>query len=537
MNQFHSGRKRMNRQIFSPLILGCMAMWITGMSLSADCFDADQTHSKSFRGLHLFSHEVGATQSGGSDSVYWAMADRTDQAELKVPVRGLAGNPCEPASLGVQGWATGRSAEGSVSGYDRQIIIERVELAGGDSLSECKSTQADGDRGQSAPSGSLALEGHDWELVEADGTPVAPPVGAKRPFLKFDPKEKRAAGFAGCNNFFGDYTLEGATLRIGPLASTRRACPDLEMSLEKAFLAVLEKTRSWRIDGDTLLLLDDSGVIARFAPLQADESAADLESMTFLPTSFPSGKVKLSRGEYRRPAAPGSAEETVVKLTDRRVFGEVNGREIGAAVLYTRTGGTGTFYDLVLVVRKAEGWVNTDSVSLGDRVKVQDVTLENGRLVVSMTAHGPKDPMCCPTDKVVKRFVVRNDLLVPVPGEAGEVPSSALVGPVWQWIQTLYNDGKKFAPSQPKNYTVQFRKDGNVAVKADCNLKGGAYSAENSRISIEITHSTMAACEEGSLEDQFTRDLTAGAIWFLKDGDLYIDLKYDSGTMKLSRLK
>jgi len=47
----------------------------------------------------------------------------------------------------------------------------------------------------------------------------------------------------------------------------------------------------------------------------------------------------------------------------------------------------------------------------------------------------------------------------------------------------------------------------------------------------------MAACEEGSLEDQFTRDLTAGAIWFLKDGDLYIDLKYDSGTMKLSRLK
>jgi heat shock protein HslJ len=60
------------------------------------------------------------------------------------------------------------------------------------------------------------------------------------------------------------------------------------------------------------------------------------------------------------------------------------------------------------------------------------------------------------------------------------------------------------------------------------------YSIKDSTLSIEITHSTMAACPEGSLEDQFVRDLTAGVIYFLKDGDLYIDLKYDSGTMKFT---
>ena len=42
---------------------------------------------------------------------------------------------------------------------------------------------------------------------------------------------------------------------------------------------------------------------------------------------------------------------------------------------------------------------------------------------------------------------------------------------------------------------------------------------------------------EGSLEEQFVRDLTAGALFFLKEGDLYIDLKYDTGTMKLSKQK
>jgi hypothetical protein len=45
----------------------------------------------------------------------------------------------------------------------------------------------------------------------------------------------------------------------------------------------------------------------------------------------------------------------------------------------------------------------------------------------------------------------------------------------------------------------------------------------------------MAACPEGSLEDEFVRGLSAAAIYFIKDGDLYIDLKYDTGTMRFSK--
>lgn len=111
---------------------------------------------------------------------------------------------------------------------------------------------------------------------------------------------------------------------------------------------------------------------------------------------------------------------------------------------------------------------------------------------------------------------------------------AALTGAVWQWVQTQYGDDRKAVPDNPENYTVQFRENGTVTVKADCNQKGGTFSAAEQSLSIEITHSTMAACPEGSLEEEFVRTLSAAAIYFIRDGGLFIDLKFDSGTMRFS---
>lgn len=115
-----------------------------------------------------------------------------------------------------------------------------------------------------------------------------------------------------------------------------------------------------------------------------------------------------------------------------------------------------------------------------------------------------------------------------------EEKSQGIAGPVWQWVQTLYNDDRKVSPVDSKNYTLQFREGGTINVKADCNMKGGTYSVEGNHLNIEITHSTMAACPDDSLGDEFARELSGAAIYFLQNGDLYLDLKYDSGTMKFS---
>jgi heat shock protein HslJ len=113
----------------------------------------------------------------------------------------------------------------------------------------------------------------------------------------------------------------------------------------------------------------------------------------------------------------------------------------------------------------------------------------------------------------------------------------AVVGPVWQWTQTLHNDDRKATPDNPENYTVQFLEDGTISVKADFNQKGGTYSisAVGKKISIEISHSTMAACPEVSFEGEFVKGLVASELFFIKNGDLYMDLKYDTGTMRFSQ--
>ena len=114
--------------------------------------------------------------------------------------------------------------------------------------------------------------------------------------------------------------------------------------------------------------------------------------------------------------------------------------------------------------------------------------------------------------------------------QSGTAPE--LSGTVWQWQQTLINDDDKFVPDSPVDYTVQFMADGTVAVQSDCNHLRGTYTVEGNAITIALGPSTMAACPEDSLGERFAGQLVGAAVYFFRSGDLYVDLKYDSGTMR-----
>ena len=120
-----------------------------------------------------------------------------------------------------------------------------------------------------------------------------------------------------------------------------------------------------------------------------------------------------------------------------------------------------------------------------------------------------------------------------IPGGEGQAESTPdLTGTVRLWEQTLMGNGDEFVPDNPANYTAQFMPDGTVAIQADCNQVGGAYTLDANAIAIELGPSTMAACPEGSLGDQFVANLSAASGYFFSDGNLFIDLKFDSGTMR-----
>jgi heat shock protein HslJ len=112
---------------------------------------------------------------------------------------------------------------------------------------------------------TAGIEGIQWYLTEVGGSPVSPMAGDKQPHMLLDPEEKKATGFAGCNNFFGRYELDGPSLKFGPLGSTRMACPDLETGLETSLFEALESTRKWKKADGELMLLNGDAVLARFS--------------------------------------------------------------------------------------------------------------------------------------------------------------------------------------------------------------------------------------------------------------------------------
>ncbi len=101
--------------------------------------------------------------------------------------------------------------------------------------------------------------------VELGGQPARVAENNSEPHLLLHPAKRQADGSTGRNRFNGSYELSGDSLRLGPLAATRRACLDPDMNRqESTLLDAFEATRSWKATGDTLVLSSEGRPVARF---------------------------------------------------------------------------------------------------------------------------------------------------------------------------------------------------------------------------------------------------------------------------------
>jgi heat shock protein HslJ len=97
----------------------------------------------------------------------------------------------------------------------------------------------------------LPLFGKRWTLTETGKQPS----GANSPYIEFDEKQHRASGDTGCNRFFGELAVEGTSVRISHLGSTKRACLSEDANRREAqFLRSLEKTTRFEVHEGTLRL-------------------------------------------------------------------------------------------------------------------------------------------------------------------------------------------------------------------------------------------------------------------------------------------
>jgi heat shock protein HslJ len=106
---------------------------------------------------------------------------------------------------------------------------------------------------------------------------------------------------------------------------------------------------------------------------------------------------------------------------------------------------------------------------------------------------------------------------------------SSLAGKTWQLTaltkRVAGNQGVVPEADQA-NYTIEFMSDGNYQAKADCNQTSGTYTTTaDGGLTIEPGPTTLVACPEGSLSDQYIQSLAIASSYAIVDGRLTITLK------------
>jgi len=141
---------------------------------------------------------------------------------------------------------------------------------------------------------AAGLEGAPWQAVAiaaADGE-LKVPAGADVTMLL---KDGRVTGRGGVNGYFGDYKATSDSLVFTGIGSTEMAGPPELMAIESAFFAALGQTKGYKLEGESLALLDDAGeVLVTMVPAKV----VTLEGTDWIATGINNGK-----GGVQSPAA------------------------------------------------------------------------------------------------------------------------------------------------------------------------------------------------------------------------------------------
>lgn len=116
---------------------------------------------------------------------------------------------------------------------------------------------------QSLNAESGKLDGRYWRLIELDGETITPKPQMFNDIYILFTTDGFVSGSAGCNRINGSYSVDGAKLSFGGIASTRRMCP--EMDAEHKFMKMFPMVESFYTDENHLYLSDGAErVVAKF---------------------------------------------------------------------------------------------------------------------------------------------------------------------------------------------------------------------------------------------------------------------------------
>ena len=226
---------------FAPFLVLCFAL--------SGCMPADETPPQTPGSTPVAAYMALGTEPGWTLEITPSRLNYDgDYGETKIMVP----NPGAKPHAGGERYVTGRLTVDIARGECRDGMSDRRSADTVTVTADGKTVKGCG--GKILPPSELA--GTNWTFVSIGGVAVA----ADRPTsLQFD--GNRLSGSAGCNRFSGTYSVDGGTLKAGPLMATEMACPGME--LEQAFFKLMATPVSLTFAGDgTLILTGENGKTA-----------------------------------------------------------------------------------------------------------------------------------------------------------------------------------------------------------------------------------------------------------------------------------
>lgn len=107
--------------------------------------------------------------------------------------------------------------------------------------------------------------------------------------------------------------------------------------------------------------------------------------------------------------------------------------------------------------------------------------------------------------------------------------TSPLAGTAWQLIEFRGGDDTRLTPDDPSTYTIEFKHDGTLIARFDCNRGRGTWKASGSSLEFGPMALTRAMCPPESLHDRMVKHWPYVRSYLIRDGNLYLSLMADGG--------
>ena len=160
--------------------------------------------------------------------------------------------------------------------------------------------------------------------------------------------------------------------------------------------------------------------------VDAGSVSMDVANATYTGLASVPESVTLNDGKWQGEAAvDGGNSFPAAYLSEHLTTrGDMNGdgRPETVAIVVTTSGGSGSFFNLVVFSQRDHGLEQVAARFLGDRLRIRSLEIVDGSLRMVSIEHGKDEAMCCPTQRVDREFTLAANEI--------ELASERLSGPL-----------------------------------------------------------------------------------------------------------